>query len=698
MQILNFFAGLPIFPRYTALNRTAVEHASETLNAIFKSIVDAIITIDGQGMIVTVNPAVEKIFGYKRNEVIGRNVSMLMPEPYRSQHDGYIENYLDTGEAQIIGVGREVTALRKDGKEIPIELTVGQIRSGVDPMFVGIMRDVSDRVEALKEIADSHNMLDVISQIQSQFIRDGDVAKAFDALLEQVLLLTDSEYGFIGEKLTQEDGAPYLRTHAITNIAWNEETSSFYEENAPSGMDFFNLDTLFGAAIKTGEPVVANDPANDPRSGGLPPGHPALNAFLGLPFHIGNRMVGMLGIANRPGGYDDEVIRQTEPLLATCGHLVGALESTRQRLTAEEALREANEQLADTVAEMTRRNEQVTLLSELEDLLQACDSLEEAYTVVAHVSKRLFPELSGAIYGIDDKTKRLHLIHHWGEGHISNLFSSMECIGIRRGRSHVSAGSSTPLNCHHVDTKSIAALCVPLIGKSETFGVLELLSAKANGGEKRLEQFKDVALTVGRRIAVTFANLRLSQNLREQSLRDPLTNLYNRRHMNDTLERELARVRRDPKGRLSVIHFDLDHFKRINDDFGHGGGDAVLAEFAAIMLDHSRASDVACRMGGEEFLLLLPDCDVEAAEKRAEEIRVRLLGTACLVGGVEIRDITVSSGVATFPDCAKSANGLLRASDEALYGAKASGRNCVVIAKSADKADGTAQVATKFKL
>ncbi len=146
---------------------------------------------------------------------------------------------------------------------------------------------------------------------------DAEPGILFDGMLESLLELTESEYGFIGEINLAADGSPlmeesymkfrgrpYLKTHAITDISWNDETRAFYAENAPKGMEFHNLQTLFGAVIVTGEPVIANSPSNDPRRGGLPDGHPPLNAFLGVPFYKNGEMTGMIGVANREGGYD----------------------------------------------------------------------------------------------------------------------------------------------------------------------------------------------------------------------------------------------------------------------------------------------------------------------------------------------------------------------------------------------------------
>jgi len=184
-----------------------------------------------------------------------------------------------------------------------------------------------------------HELLEAIRLAQSRFIRDVDAKALFDQLLSDILRLTESEYGFIGEVLYR-DGNPYLRTFAISNIAWNDETQCFYEENAPRGMEFTNLNTLFGSVITGGKPVVSNQPATDPRRGGIPQGHPELKAFLGIPLLRNDKPIGMYGLANRPDGYDQSLIDFLQPITSTCSHIVEGLKADRQRAIAEDQLRE----------------------------------------------------------------------------------------------------------------------------------------------------------------------------------------------------------------------------------------------------------------------------------------------------------------------------------------------------------------------
>ncbi len=207
------------------------------------------------------------------------------------------------------------------------ELYASLIDSDEGQFVVSSYIDVTDQRRAEQELHKARQMAETIARAQLQFIVQKDRHQSFDGLLNDILALADSEYGFIGEVLYNAQGQPYMKTFAITNIAWDDATRAFYATHAPKGMAFTKQHSLFGAVLLTGEPVIANDPAHDPRRGGLPQGHPALDAFLGVPVYHGQEMVGMFGISNRPGGYDQSVIDYLRPLTATIGQLVSAARS-----------------------------------------------------------------------------------------------------------------------------------------------------------------------------------------------------------------------------------------------------------------------------------------------------------------------------------------------------------------------------------
>ncbi len=177
----------------------------------------------------------------------------------------------------------------------------------------------------------SNALLKAISRAQQHLISNVDPHQLFDSLLKDFLELTQSENGFIGEILYQEDGLPYLKTHAISNIAWNDESRAFYQAHAPEGLEFNNLNTLFGRVISSGEALIANDPTNDQRGNGTPKGHPILKTFLGLPVFFGKQHSGMIGVANRPGGYDSSIIDYLKPLLETYAQIINVHQANTAR-------------------------------------------------------------------------------------------------------------------------------------------------------------------------------------------------------------------------------------------------------------------------------------------------------------------------------------------------------------------------------
>ncbi len=205
--------------------------------------------------------------------------------------------------------------------------------------YRGTARDITAEVEAKEHVARATALLDAVRLIQSSYIGGTDPKKACEQMLATLLDVTGSAYGFVGEIRHDETDKPYLKAHAVTNIAWSEETRRLYYENAADGLEFRKLDTLFGAAITSGRPVIANSPATDPRRGGRPEGHPPLNCFLGVPLYSGQDMVGLMGVANRAGGYDDGIVAFLEPLTGACGAVIAAIQADAQQAAVEAQLR-----------------------------------------------------------------------------------------------------------------------------------------------------------------------------------------------------------------------------------------------------------------------------------------------------------------------------------------------------------------------
>jgi diguanylate cyclase (GGDEF)-like protein len=252
---------------------------------------------------------------------------------------------------------------------------------------------------------------------------------------------------------------------------------------------------------------------------------------------------------------------------------------------------------------------------------------------------------------------------------------------MRRGQLHEVIDPTTDLLCQHfVHAPVTGTLCLPLMVQGETLGLLTL--AGDMGGEHAVSQ-QQLVVTVGEAIKLSLSNIKLREELREQAIRDPLTGLYNRRYLEESLSRELYRSQRQ-KTQLCIAMIDLDHFKQVNDTFGHGAGDSVLREVGRILDEHLRNTDISCRYGGDEFLLVLPDSSFEDTCQRLEQIRIFIKKQIIRYGEKYLNPITISIGIASAKECSYVTRDLIRAADEALYLAK-QGRNDQIVLQPKNK-------------
>jgi diguanylate cyclase (GGDEF)-like protein len=344
-------------------------------------------------------------------------------------------------------------------------------------------------------------------------------------------------------------------------------------------------------------------------------------------------------------------------------------------------LREVNQQLARWVKELAQRNSEVMLLSEMGELLQTCLTVQETYSVIAQFVPRLFSTEAGALY-VPADSQTFVVGVEWGTSG-PRTFAIDACWALRRGRTHLVENPTSGLICQHAGAVETGYICVPILAQGEMLGVLHVRpgppteDAVTGAAGSLAEDRQRLAVTVAEQIALALANLRLRETLRQQALRDPLTDLFNRRYMEESLERELRRsVRRESP--LGVMMLDLDHFKRVNDTYGHAAGDTLLRAIGALLLAHTRGEDIACRYGGEEFTLILPDSSLEDTWRRAEQLRKAVKQLHVRHGGEPLGVVTISVGVASFPEHGATPEAVLRAADMALYQAKADGRDRAV--------------------
>jgi diguanylate cyclase (GGDEF)-like protein/PAS domain S-box-containing protein len=341
-------------------------------------------------------------------------------------------------------------------------------------------------------------------------------------------------------------------------------------------------------------------------------------------------------------------------------------------------LQEANARLQVWAKELEQRNAEISLLGQMGELLQSCNTSQEAYLVIRQSVQKLFPSDSGAVFLFNKARTLVEAATLWGETPpMETVFAPGDCWALRRGRVHGLAEIQSGFHCRHVPTQTANYLCVPLVAQGEAIGIFHvLLEAK---DAKQTEAKQNLAFRIADHLGLALAKLKLQETLQNLSVRDPLTGLFNRRYMEESMERELRRAER--QGNLvGVIMADIDHFKKFNDSFGHEAGDTLLKEVGQILRDHIRGSDIACRYGGEEFTVILQDVSPDVVRERAELLREAIRHLKIYQEGRVLDPVTLSLGVAIFPEHGDTHRALLQAADVALYQAKQSGRDRVCLA------------------
>ncbi|BAY47944.1 diguanylate cyclase with PAS/PAC and GAF sensors [Scytonema sp. HK-05] len=615
--------------------RQRTESALQQTTTLQRGILDsanyAIISTNSHGTILTFNAAAERWLGYTAFEVVGKTTPAIFHDAaevlQRAQElSQELRTTIEPGFEVFVAKARrdeidecEWTYIRKDGSCFSVLLSITALRDNEDNItgFLGIASDITERKRAAA----------ALQQSEERF-------KAFMNNSPAVAFMKDEQgrFVYINESFERCFDIKMADWLGKTDFdVWPEQLALQYREN----------DRAVFAADKTLElvEVVPN-----------PDGH--LRHWLSFKFPYkdisGQRLLGGIAI------------------------------DITDRLQAE-ALEEANDKLSRSVKELEQRHHEFAQLGELSDFLQACKTVEEAYSALELLVPPLFPQTNGGIFLINDSKNLVEAVATWGPAPFPSqeLFAPDECWALRRGRIHHTTKAHSKLRCSHIhsDSAPASSLCISMTAQGKAMGVLYL--SLLESGEF-IESKQQLAVTVADHIALSLANLKLRETLQNQSIRDALTGLFNRRYLEESLERELYRCDRNKKS-LGIIMLDIDHFKSFNDTFGHSAGDAVLRELGEFLQSHIRRSDIACRYGGEELTLILPEASVKVVLERAQaicdgvkhlqvEYRRQLLGT-----------ISLSLGVAMFPEHGVTGEAVLRAADAALYRAKREGRDRVIV-------------------
>lgn len=618
---------------------------------ILNSAGEGIWGLDRSGKVTFVNKAALEISGYEAQELIGHNIHQLLhfskadgsPHP---QEDCQIYASLVNGETRRVS---EDWFWHKDGECFPVEYVSTAIKEGGQVTgAVVVFRDISARRQAEEELQQAKDFL------ENTFDNSADVIAIVDKKGRFIKWNKAAEkaYGYSFQELKG--------IRAFDLYADNNELKKMLDQLRREG-----LVRRYEINMKT-------------KDGHIVPFALSINYL----YDRNNEIIGSICVAR-----DRSDIKAAMNELNTLNDQLRAEIQERQQVG--QALKEANEKLQGLVEDAQQRTRDITLLNELGDLLQACQDRQEAYAAVAQYAGQLFPDRTGSLFVLNASQNLLEAVAGWGESPSGEqVFSPDDCWAFRRGEVHRVAGSQTGLLCKHIPTPSVADhICIPMMAQGETIGMIHLQSSLCrleNVPQEALGYRTDskdrLALTLAKQVSLALASLSLRESLRAQAIRDPLTNLFNRRYMEESLKRELQRVKRRGVS-LGVIMVDLDHFKKFNDTFGHKAGDAMLVALAALLKNHIRLEDIACRYGGEELLVILPETPLKITIQRAEKLREQISQLKVEFLGQTLGLTTASLGVAAFPQHGLDWEELIRAADAALYRAKEEGRNRVVVAQ-----------------
>lgn len=418
-------------------------------------------------------------------------------------------------------------------------------------------------------------LLKHIVDIQNLYLEQSNNGTAFDTMLKHLLSITESEFGFIGE-IIDENGTPYLKTYAVSNIAWSDETRAFYKTHAPEGLEFRKLDSIYGVTLQTGEHYITNNPSNDVHSYGLPKGHPKLKSYLGVALHSGGKFVGMAGLANRKDGYSEAFLEKLKPLFNSYATIVRAYIYEKLHIESEQKLEEVNQSLQKDLQicshEFTYNNH---LLDEYKHALDESMivSKTDSKGIITYVNDR-FSQLSG--YSQEELLENRHnLLRH---PDMPNVFYRDLWKSITSKKTwHGTIKNQSKLgNTYFVDTT-----------------IVPLINAKGD-----IKEY----ISIGSDVSHYFNQ----KEIIKKHTTDSLTSLPNRLKLIEHL-----RDKSSANKLLAIL--DIDRFNEINSYFGHNFGDEVILEISKRL--HQRIDNDAelFKLPEDKFALLYSDTDMLAS-------------------------------------------------------------------------------------
>ncbi len=593
--------------------------------ALFQGAPDAIIITDKNSHILLVNNQAITLFGYTMQELLGNSIEVVIPERFREAYYKYQKAFVDEIDTRP-GISLPLTGVRKNNKEIPIEIALSPVKIPSGVIFTNIIRDLTIRREAEEQLR-----------------------------LQSVAL----ESAANGIMITDRNGT----------IQWVNPAYS----------------TITGYSV---DEVIGKNPRIQ-KSGKV-----AKEVYSSLWRTIlsGNVWHGELINRNKDGSIiiEEQTIAPVKDAMGQINHFIAIKQDITERKRAEEAL--------------SKRSEQIGTLNRVMRLLSSTLDLSKVLDMILHEIQQVIPYDSASIWLCKDDSMEIIATHGFPnpDSMIGTAYSlsskdnpNAQVIRLRmpiiEGDLLSTYTTSTEIQSRY---KNRGWMGVPMIIGDRVTGMLAFDKNVPNFYTQEQSQF---ALAFASQAAIAIENARLysdaqkelaerveaekkllmlQKELEEQAIRDPLTGLYNRRFLDETLARELSRAERD-KYSVSVVMLDLDFLKTFNDTYGHDVGDMILKQLGKLLSSHVRAGDIACRFGGDEFVVVMPKASLSVARQRANDWRGKF-ETQVLIHQGEALTATLSAGVAVYPLHGTSSEEIIRKADQAAYAAKSAGRNQVI--------------------
>ncbi len=621
-----------------ALQETA-EEAEALARAFLEVGFDAAWTLSRKGVVTFANDESLRLMGLRRGEADGRGLGEWLGNP-SAFHVACRAALFEGAPGQL-----QVEVKRSDGSATPTLMVLqGYGRAAHNPSGLVVVakdltasREAEGRAERLAaQLADSENR--------------------YGRLLDSV-----TDYVFT---VIVRDGVPVSTTHGPGCVAVTGYTAVRFEEDP---------DLWLRMVCEEDRPAVLEQ---------------ARRAVHGEPVQpLEHRIV------HRDGSV--RWIRNTPVVRKENGKVVsyeGLIYDITERKRAEQAAQRMNEELRMTNIELEIHGRDDAHLNDLSNNLHAANTADEAYAALQVYAPKLFPGSSGVLMVLSQSRELIEVAASWGEPSGEDpVMAPDACWALRRGRAHEVRPDEPSVTCQAmVSASPYGTMCIPIAAQGEALGVLQVRFGPPAEGlpaaslERVAEAKRTLALKTADTVALSLANIHLRRLLREQAIRDPLTGLFNRRYMEETLNREERRAVRQNTP-ISIVMIDIDRFKDFNDTYGHEAGDAALQMLGEYLGANFRGGDIPCRYGGEEFTLVMPGADPETAWHRADAARQEVEKLMVMFQDKAVSRVTISMGVAGYPGDGDSWSTVLDAADKALYQAKAAGRNRCVLASAKPK-------------